>query len=320
MIVDASIVLFRPSADEVRQVADRWSEIPETIRHLRILVSADSASQVLVRETFSELGTRAIVTGRHDNLGFASGHNRLARDGFEAGADCVLVINPDIEFDSAAIGVFLQSARRVPEATLIGPWLEQIDEDGTKTGRADSLGIRWDASARHFDIGHGEPFPAGYVSGSVTPVAGVTGAFTLVPRAAYEKIMDAYGYFYDDYFLAYREDAELGIRAAMAGVPSVVVAQEGIRHVRSVRGSRRGRRLPDLLGVRNRFLMRWTLGQDRPGSPLIAQSRDAIVVLGSLTIERTSLPGLYSAFRIRRAASRRGIASLGYDAVSRAQT
>lgn len=304
MRVDVSIVLYRPSVDEVNLVIARWARHRDSIAMVWLLISGESDRVDVALAAAHSHGLPISVIGRCDNLGFASGHNLLIGRSREAGADVVLVINPDVVVERGAIAHFVELAARVRQPALIAPWLERIEPDGRFTGVADSLGIRWDSWGRHFDMAQGERMPV--PDGSVEAVAGVSGACMAVFCDAYDALVDASGYFFDDFFLAYREDAELGVRAGILGVPSYSVGVGGFGHVRSVRGSKRGKALEDLLGVRNRFLMRNVLGRARPGSLLGAWLRDLVVVGAVLTVERRSREGLGSAMRLRRAAVSRG--------------
>jgi GT2 family glycosyltransferase len=133
-----------------------------------------------------------------------------------------------------------------------------------------------------------------------TQVDGISGACMLVSRAAYERVVNETGEFFDGHFIAYREDAELGVRAALVGVESWVVPSAAALHVRGLRGTQRGISVHvDRLGVRNRFLIKIKLGRYRPGRPLAAAARDLLVVLGVLVKEWSSIPGLVDAWKLR---------------------
>jgi GT2 family glycosyltransferase len=162
----------------------------------------------------------------------------------------------------------------------------------------DTLGIRWTRAGRHLDAGQGDLLPS--PAGRPYQVAGVSGACLYVTRAAHDRVVSATGEFFDEDFFAYREDAELGHRAALLGVTSYVVPSATGRHVRRLRGTERGID-PDIdrLGVRNRLLLAFKYGARRPGWPLLAFARDAVVVVAAFTTERSSLPGVVEAWRLR---------------------
>lgn len=301
MQLDIAIVVFRPDWAEMRETLGSLAATADEFRSLHLLLSGADTDFATLSATLDEFGlaARTTVEHRYDNLGFATGQNRLLRRSFESGADVCLVFNPDIVAEKGALTALVAAIDGRVQSQLMGPSLRSSAQRGT----TDSLGIRWTASGRHIDDGLGKPWDI--APGRVRPTAGVTGACMLVSREVHDRLVSAHGYFFDDYFLAYREDAELGIRAGMAGVPSTVIEIEGFSHYRSVRGFQRGNALPDLLGVRNRFLVRWKLGSARPGSPWLPTLRDLIVIASVLTIERSSRPGLTDVWRIRRGIRRR---------------
>ena len=305
-MLDVTIVLFRPKSEEFRNAVDSLLLNADSVRAVHILVSGTKSEYSGVKLLVSSLkgSIECFVYHRFDNLGFASGHNFLIDSAFRSGASFVLVMNPDVILQPGAIELLTKSARSYTRPVLLGPTLRRASEQGELTEFFDSAGISWTRSGRHFDSLQGRDWEIN--EGEEEAVSGVTGACLLVSGTAYEEVKRGSGYFFDDLFLAYREDAELGIRARQLGVPSAVVHMDGFGHVRSVRGYKRGNRLADLLGVRNRFLVRWSLGRFRPGIPLVAGARDCVVAFAALLGERSSVPGLRSAFAIRRYARNRG--------------
>ena len=164
----------------------------------------------------------------------------------------------------------------------------------------DSLGIAWTAEGRHVDRGEGETWAI--TPARATRQAGLTGACLLVSAAVFHRLASRSGQFFDDYFLAYREDAELGIRASSLGVPSMLVWRRRVLRISGPWPAHSGATVwRTCSGVRNRFLLRWKLGRLRPGVRGLPTVRDVVVAAATLSIERGSLPGLTEAFRIRRA-------------------
>jgi GT2 family glycosyltransferase len=300
LMLDISVVLYNPDLQQFEATLQSLSRSRSEYSMLRILVSGSTAQARDLELAIAAAGLteNSLVQHRHDNLGFSSGHNLLMREAFLNGATAVLVLNPDVSIAPFALRDLCASAESYGEMFLYGPTLRRTEPTSTEDEFFDSAGIGWTASGRHFDISHGEPWSIS--EGVVERVKGVTGACLLVTAAAYETLVTETGHFFDDSFLAYREDAELGIRAGLVGVPSVVVHQEGFSHVRTVRGYKRGSTTADLLGVKNRYLLRWKLGTYRPGRLLPASLRDIVVVLATFTVERRSLPGLRQAFAIRK--------------------
>jgi GT2 family glycosyltransferase len=299
--LDVCLVLFHARWDELEDTLQRIAGCQGEFRRLQVLLSGTSGESERLHALLSttRLADKAEVIHRYDNLGFASGHNLLLMRAFTGGADACLVLNPDVEIEAGALTRLIECSNGLLDNSLIGPSLS------SHTGAEriiDSLGIRWTASGRHLDDRQGCAWSID--SGAIVRCQGVTGACLLVGGGVYRKLVERTGHFFDDFFLAYREDAELGVRASAVGIGSVVIEMDGFSHRRHVQGFDRGNALADLLGVRNRFLLRWKLGRLRPGAPILPSVRDAIVIVAVLVRERTSLPGLREAFRIRRSVRR----------------
>lgn len=294
---DISLVVFNPRWDELESCLTKLEACQSEFRHLNVLVSGSTENGERAAEIITAVGLMpsTSLVHRYDNLGFASGHNLLLGAAFDSNADSCLVLNPDVSVAPGAISDLCRIVGRLNGQDLYGPSLSQ---GATEPKRFDSLGIRWTATGRHFDAKQAEVWDV--TPGRSSDVAGLTGACLLVRSTVYNELVERCGYFFDDRFLAYREDAELGIRASAYGIGSTVIEVEGFAHSRHVRGSRRTDTLANLLGVRNRFLMRWTLGRLRPGMFGLPTLRDLGVVAAVLFRERSSLPGLVGAIRIRR--------------------
>lgn len=305
-MLSVTIVLFRPRPNDFMKTVESLLANAKDVISVHILVSGTRQEFSAIASLTAELSraTKCFVHHRFDNLGFASGHNFLLEQAFQFGAEAVLVLNPDIVLQPGSLKRLSAATELQHKPTLLGPTLNRATDDGLPTDTFDSAGIDWTSSGRHFDKLQGSPWKIDV--NQQNTVRGVTGACLVVTWDSYDEIRRGSGYFFDDLFLAYREDAELGVRAGNLGIDSVVVHMEGFAHVRSVRGYSRGNRLADLLGVRNRFLLRWSLGRLRPGNPIVAGARDVLVVLAAFLVERSSLSGLKDAFAIRRYATYRG--------------
>jgi GT2 family glycosyltransferase len=300
--VDISLVVFRPRWEELEGTLRCIAESDREFRKVRILVSGSNSQLAQLETRVDNVGLRgrAEIMHRLDNLGFATGHNVLLQAAFDDGAGACLVLNPDVVIAKGAIAALSGAAKSVPGVALVGPVLRSAADPAI----VDSMGIEWSRTGRHRDRRQGARAP--HPAGEVTFQAGLTGACLLVSSDAFEVLRERTGNFFDDYFLAYREDAELGIRARAVGVSSALVDIDGFAHGRAVKGFERGDRLPDLLGVRNRFLLRWKLGDLRPGAWGVPTLRDLLVVVACLTVERRSMSGLREAFRVRRSVLNRG--------------
>lgn len=297
---DVSLVLYGFDESSFSDTLLTLERSTDCIRKIWILISgtAQQHGSLSLAVQDSAIYDRFEIEYRFDNLGFATGHNVLLGKAFKAGADSALVLNPDVTFEPQALASLVCYTRTYP-VSLIGPTIQQMNPGaGDSDVRIDSLGIGWTPFARHYDIGQGKPWLE--LSRSPEFVLGVTGACMLVPQRAYEIVIGKYGHFFDDLFIAYREDAELGIRARRAGVSNIIVPVTGFFHVRSNRGFQRTNAFVNMLGVRNRFLIKWTLGRHRPGNAFMAFMRDCLVLVAALSQERSSMPGIIDAWRVRR--------------------
>jgi GT2 family glycosyltransferase len=251
------------------------------------------------------LNARCLVTSSRANVGYASGHNAAMANAFGSGEDAVLVANADLCLEPSAVAAMSELADRHGGNILVGPVLTLADTDGRDEGLLDTTGIVWSRSGRHFDHQQGEP--VGNAPSVASVVAGISGACLLVPRPAYERVVAASGEFFDELFLAYREDAELGYRAGLLGVTSWVEPAARGLHARGSRGTTRSvSAAVNSLGVQNRFLIAFKYGLRRPGGRIGPWLRDIVVVAGVLARERESLPGLRRAFALRREARTKG--------------
>ena len=244
------------------------------------------------------------VTASIGNDGFAKAHNDALAELFASGADHVLVINPDLVLAPDAVAVL--AASDAEAARLSGPLLTLAHPATMEPeGLIDSAGIGWTRSSRHLDLLQG--VPEAQAPRHARQVEGITGACLLVGRRAYERLVTTTGEFFDEDFIAYREDAELGLRANRLGIQCWLIPAARGLHVRQLRGTGRGRDPHiDCLGVRNRFLIAFKHGRSRPGLLPLALARDVVVVFGVLLRERSSLPGLWDAWRLRHAMRAKG--------------
>lgn len=303
MRVAATVVLYRPDLASLSLPLARllaWSAGP-------VLVHVNAEDDGEVASAVRSALPQATVTSTSANLGFAGGHNALAEQAFRSGCDAVLVHNPDLVLDAGALAGLEQALASLGRRVLVGPLLELADPRTFEgEARADSLGVRWTRSGRHLDAGQGDPLTPPVAAPPVR-VAALSGACLLVPREAYDVLVETTGELFDSDFVAFREDAELGFRAALVGVPSYLVPCSRGRHARGNRGTVRGRSAHiDRLGVRNRFLIAFKYGRHRPGGVTGPLLRDVVVVLGVLLRERSSLPGLAEAWQLRKRMREKG--------------
>jgi GT2 family glycosyltransferase len=308
-VIGVSVVLYRSQPAAV--VATMTALAAQLTPPGRIEVHVNEADQVdlerLDADLRAALGTISFaVDATSENLGFTGGHNAVLARLFAADCSAVVVLNPDLMLNPTALQELAAAEADLPAASLLGPLLVLADPSTLQeTGLIDSLGIRWTVGGRHLDAGQGEPLTP--LPPQPKRVAGISGACLYVPRAAYDRILAASDEFFDADFIAYREDAELAIRADVLGIGSYLVPRARGAHVRGLRGTTRGGNTAiDALGVRNRFLMAFKYGLKRPGNSAATLTRDGVVVAGVLLRERTSLPALREAWHLRGAMRAKG--------------
>ncbi|MCW2598546.1 MAG: hypothetical protein JWM02_375 [Frankiales bacterium] len=306
MSVAVAVVLFHPE----HQALDLLVRTLAAWQHGPVLVHVNHDPQGRVGAEVSLRLPAASVSGSPVNDGFAGAQNELLKRAFEQAVDAVVVHNPDLVLEPGAVEVLSLVSESLASPALLGPALQLADPDGlAPAGQVDTLGIVWTRSGRHLDSHQGDPW-SDPVGGPV-PVAGISGACLFVSRSAYQAVCAVGGEFFDADFIAYREDAELAFRAALLGVPSFLVPGATGRHGRGLRGTQRGGGTHvDLLGVRNRFLIAFKYGRQRPGGVVGPFLRDLVVLAAVLTRERSSLPGVVEAWRLRREMRAKGRAVL----------
>lgn len=308
-MIGVSVVLYRSQPAAV--VATMAALAAQVSPPSRVEVHVNEAGEVDLEQLDADLAAALgsipfAVAASQDNLGFTGGHNAAMIRLFAAGCTAAVVLNPDLMLDPGALQDLAAAEAELPAPSLLGPLLLLADPTTlAETGLVDSLGIRWTAGGRHLDAGQGEPLT--FMPPEPRRVAGISGACLYVPRAAYDRVLAASNEFFDADFIAYREDAELAIRADLLGIGCYLVPRARGAHVRGLRGTTRGGNAAiDALGVRNRFLMAFKYGRKRPGNPVATLARDAIVVAGVLLRERSSLPALREAWRLRAAMRAKG--------------
>ncbi|GBC93005.1 N-acetylglucosaminyl-diphospho-decaprenol L-rhamnosyltransferase [bacterium HR15] len=175
----------------------------------------DNASQdgsvQMVEKEFPQV--RLLVSER--NLGFAKGHNELAR---HAQGRYLLILNPDTLMLEDALDNLIRFAEAHPEAGIIGPKL--LNPDGSLQYSCRRFPNPIAAIFRNTPLGRLFPhnrYTRDYLMldwdhRSVREVDWVSGAAMLVSRAVYEQLGG-----FDEQFFIYVEDVDLCYRAWQAG-------------------------------------------------------------------------------------------------------
>jgi GT2 family glycosyltransferase len=284
----------------------------------RRVVLVDNASRDgSVEAATSAAGALALeVVAGVENRGFAAAANEAIR---RTSAPWVLALNPDCRLEPDYLARLCGAAERHDRAgAATGLLLRAGGPELTATATIDSAGIEMHASGRHLDRGSGRPLDDA-VSAPAW-VFGASGAAALYRREALEDVAYGGGEVFDEGFFAYREDADLAWRLQRRGWRCLYRPEARAAHARGLRpeAARRGTAEINRHSVRNRFLLRMGNADWRWHLACFPWwlLRDALVVGACLTVERSSLPGLGEAWRLRRRQRERGRENAARAAVS----
>ena len=294
-----SIVLVTwNSAPYLRRCLD--GILQQTYRDRELLV-VDNASTDSSVDLVAPHATRVIRN--ETNRGFSAAVNQALT---AASGQFLLILNPDCYLEAEYVERLVEVFDDARVGSATGMLLRAHGWDIEPTNVIDSMGMRMTRNGRHLDI---TARPA-----ARTEVFGVSGAAAM-HRVAFLRDVSIDGEALDEDFFAYREDADLAWRGQLRGWKAVCEPRAIGYHVRRVTPSAR-RRLPaevNLHSVKNRFLLR----MKNQGAYLALRNlpfellRDLIVIVASLTVERSSLPAFAWLWRNRRRvlAKRRAIQS-----------
>jgi GT2 family glycosyltransferase len=256
------------------------------------------------------------VVANTENRGFAAAANQALR---ATAGGWVLALNPDCRLEPEFLARLVAAVGERPRVGAATGLLLRAAGPRLDAGAVvDSAGIVVTASGRHLDRAAGEP--PGAVLLSPAWVFGATGAAALYRRAALDDVAYPGGEVFDEGFFSYREDADLAWRLQRRGWRCLYWPEARAAHGRGLKpeARRRGSPAVNRHSVRNRFLLRMANADWRwhlACFPLWLL-RDLAVVAACLTVERTSLPGLAEAWRLRRRQCARGRANAERAVVS----
>jgi GT2 family glycosyltransferase len=289
----------------------------QTLRPRRVvLVDNASRDDSIGAATAAARGLDLDLVRNAENTGFAAAANLALR---RTASPWVLALNPDcrLEADFCEQLVTASSSReRVGAAT--GLLLRGVGPDLAASAVVDSAGIVVTAAGRHLDRGSGRLLRPELAAPRW--VFGASGAAALYRRAALADVAYTGGEVFDEAFFAYREDADLAWRLQRRGWQCLFFPPARAAHARALRpeARRRGSEAINRHSVRNRFL--WRLGNADWRWHLACFPwwllRDSLVVAACLTVERSSLPGLLEAWRLRARQRVRGRANSARALVS----
>lgn len=242
----------------------------------------------------------------YENRGFSAAVNAGIR---ETASPWVLSLNPDCRLAPDFLGELIAAAAARSEVGAACGLLFRAQGDAlAATEVVDSAGMVVTASGRHFDRGAGKAV-AGDL-GEPAFVFGASGAAALYRRAALDDVAYPGGEVFDERFFAYREDADLAWRLQRRGWSCLFWPFARGWHARGLKPETARVASPEInrLSVRNRFLLRWSNAdwRWRLGCLPWWLIRDTMVVAACFSTERSSLPGLGEAWRLRHAQLDRG--------------
>lgn len=313
-----------PAFDKViESILDACQNFPNSSVEITDNGSCPSTAQTL-REFVSRFP--AVKLYRNEsNLGFCGAHNQAVSRFLCSTLDHILVLNPDTRLTPEAIDHLVEALHSTPGAELATPKILRCDESLAALAPPiiDAAGMEFFSSFRHFDRGGGT-IDRGQYNGREL-VFGGTGACLLVSRQGVERLLlprlsssdgvllalypqlaeglETRAQLFDEAFFAYREDADLAMRAATLGIRCVYEPAALVFHVRRVTPERRAELPSELnrLSVRNRFLLQmnhwnwsWPLRVWVHGLII----RNVLVVLGVILREHSSFSGLWEAVRL----------------------
>ncbi|MCB0320290.1 MAG: glycosyltransferase family 2 protein [Bdellovibrionales bacterium] len=252
------------------------------------------------------------------NLGFCGAHNQGVQRFLDSDCDALLILNPDLALHPDAIHSMERALFSHESVGMVCPLLLRADNrlEPLSPKVVDSTGIEFHASLRHFD--RDSEMLLDSVVRTRSFVAGASGACVMIRRdcvrdlllqgekfdtdlfCVFPELQEGYekrAPLFDEAFFAYREDAELSLRARRLGWKILFEPEAIGYHVRRVTPHRRAKLSSDINrhGVRNRFflqILHWSLWRDRATLLPGVLVRNLIVVLAVLIVERSSLRAL----------------------------
>lgn len=301
------------------------------VASLRIRVfdnnSADSTAVIV--ERYKDRGVE--FRQNRANSGFAAAHNQGAFMSLSGGFDIFIVLNPDVVLRPDALSALIEGMERNSDCEVATGLLLRADEriEPLNPPQIDSAGIVFTPQFRHFDRFQGKLLSE--VSLKEERISGATGAYLAFTRQGIERLsLDVGGNeglfslypalregiaerypLFDEAFFAYREDAELALRAQLLGVNYILIPSSVGFHRRLVTPEKRGLLSAEInrLGVRNRFLLQASSFSLRHHWRWILSGllwRNLVVLLGVVLRERSSIRALPEFFILReRALARR---------------
>ena len=188
--------------------------------HLEIVV-VDQGSQDGLVEVLRRREPHVKLLANEENLGFTGGNNQGIRYGLENGADYILLLNNDTVVDTQCISELVRVAGSNPAVAAVGPKIYLYHEPD----RIWSVGGIVDFSENVGQMrGYGR-IDRGQFD-ELAEVDFISGCAVMVHR----EVVEAVGLLSEEFYPAYYEDADWGVRIRTAGYVNLVVPSARIWH------------------------------------------------------------------------------------------
>lgn len=183
------------------------------------------------------------------NLGFGAGANLGIAAALRDEAEAVLLVNNDVTLPPGTLATLVRALDQHAEAGLVGPRVLYRDDPGRVWAAGGRLTWRQNLTTL---LGHRRP--DGERWRRTVPVDYLTGCALLARREVFERVGG-----FDAAFFAYSEDVDLALRAARAGLGSLLVGEAAALHApSSATGGGYSARRKYMMGVNSIwFLRRW---------------------------------------------------------------
>ena len=208
-----------------------WNGRDDTLACLDSLERSDySHLEIVVVDQGSQDGLVGILQQRRPyvqlivnerNQGFAGGNNQGIRLGLEMGSDYILLLNNDTIVDEACISELVTVAESSPAAGALGPKIDYRHESSRIWSAGGVIDFSENVSRMR---GYGR-LDRGQFN-QLAAVDYISGCAILVPRRTVEVV----GLLCEDFYPAYYEDADWGMRIRTAGYVNLFVPSARIWH------------------------------------------------------------------------------------------
>ena len=309
-IVVAHVVTFNHESTISKCIEALCSQTGYNVgENLFVYITDNASTDSTTAAIQNNLGKGVILQIEDKNLGFTGANNKGPSLLETHNADYLLLVNPDLalaadgvselvgclEFDSAAGSATPKLLRAGLDLAPLSPPI------------IDGAGMEFVAQCRHYDRGAGQ-LDVGQFDRQEYVVGG-SGACLLIRKSCIDDVsfineITGEKELFEPNFFAYREDAELAWRMQRFGWLCRYHPSARAYHVRNVTPQRR-KALPkaiNRLGVQNRILLQLLHYDWRYLRLHIPTTFRNLLVLGAcLTIERESLPGVFTGLSLARA-------------------